>query len=334
MHRWAFIGTGDISRRLASDLLTIEPGAITAVWGRTEQTAQVFAHDHGIEFASDSLERVLALDTVDIVYIATPAATHCAFALQALAAGKHVLVEKPMTTSAADTARIFSAAREAGKFAMEAMWMRFNPLHIEIRERIADGLIGEVNCVRASFGTPFQARGRKLTPAQGGSILLDRGIYPITLAQWFLGEPAIITATGDSLDEVDVRGHASVEFLHGFAQLAWSGVEFLDLSATISGQHGWITINPMFWAGSRARIHAGSVQRIFVEPDVIEHPRIGNGYQPMLAGIASALDDGLLEHPWHGSDDTIRVAQTMDTMLEQIGKSKPHEQERQQHADR
>ena len=118
MHRWAFIGTGDISRRLASDLLTIEPGAITAVWGRTEQTAQVFAHDHGIEFAS---------------------ATHCAFALQALAAGKHVLVEKPMTTSAADTARIFSAAREAGKFAMEAMWMRFNPLHIEIRERIADG---------------------------------------------------------------------------------------------------------------------------------------------------------------------------------------------------
>ena len=158
MHRWAFIGTGDISRRLASDLLTIEPGAITAVWGRTEQTAQVFAHDHGIEFASDSLERVLALDTVDIVYIATPAATHCAFALQALAAGKHVLVEKPMTTSAADTARIFSAAREAGKFAMEAMWMRFNPLHIEIRERIADGLIGEVNSVRASFGTPFQAR--------------------------------------------------------------------------------------------------------------------------------------------------------------------------------
>ena len=77
--------------------------------------------------------------------------------------------------------------------------MRFNPLHVEIRNRIAHGLIGEVNSVRASFGTPFQARGRILTPAQGGSILLDRGIYPITLAQWFLGDPSEIAATGDFL---------------------------------------------------------------------------------------------------------------------------------------
>ena len=81
---------------------------------------------------------VLALDTVDIVYIATPVATHLEITLQTLAAGKHV---------------------------------------------------------RASFGTPFRARGRILTPAQGGSILLDRGIYPITLAHWFLGDATEIAAT-------------------------------------------------------------------------------------------------------------------------------------------
>ena len=76
MHRWAFIGTGDISRRLASDLQAVAPGAITAVWGRTDEHAREFADDHGISFSSTSLERVLALDTVDIVYIATPATTH------------------------------------------------------------------------------------------------------------------------------------------------------------------------------------------------------------------------------------------------------------------
>lgn len=314
MHRWAFIGTGDISRRLASDLLTVEPGGIAAVWGRTEQHAHDFADDYGIAFASDSLEHIVGLDTVDIVYIATPAATHCAFALEALAAGKHVLVEKPMSTNAIDTARIFTAARDAGRFAMEAMWMRFNPLHVEIRDRIADGLIGKVNCVRASFGTPFHARGRILSPAQGGSILLDRGIYPITLAQWFLSEPTAIAAAGDFQDGVDVRGHADLESPRGFAQLAWSGIDFFDLSATVSGEHGWITLDPMFWAGTRARIHAGSVQRIFVEPEIIEHPRQGNGYRPMLASVLSALDEGLLDHPWHGRDDTVRIARTMDAV--------------------
>jgi predicted dehydrogenase len=327
MHRWAFIGTGDISRRLASDLLTVEPGGIAAVWGRTEQHAHDFADDYGIAFASDSLEHVLGLDTVDIVYIATPAATHCAFALEALAAGKHVLVEKPMSTNATDTARIFTAARDVGRFAMEAMWMRFNPLHVEIRERISDGLIGKVNCVRASFGTPFQARGRILSPAQGGSILLDRGIYPITLAQWFLSEPTAIAATGDFQDGVDVRGHADLEYAHGFAQLAWSGIDFLDLSATVSGEHGWITVDPMFWAGTRARIHAGSIQRIFVEPETIEHPRQGNGYQPMLTSVLSALDDGLLEHPWHGREDTVRSARTMDAVLAEMSEATREHQE-------
>ena len=223
-----------------------------------------------------------------------------------------------MSTSAVDTARIFAKAREIGRFAMEAMWMRFNPLHIDIRDRVADGLIGEVNSVRASFGTPFQARGRVLTPAQGGSILLDRGIYPLTLARWFLGEPVAIHAQGGFVEGIDVRGHAALEHARGFAQVAWSGVDFLDLSATISGEYGWITLDPMFWAGTRARVHAGSVERIFGEPDIMEHPRKGNGYQPMLSGVISALDEGLVEHPWHGRDDTLGIAQTMDAILMDI----------------
>nr|WP_315266260.1 Gfo/Idh/MocA family oxidoreductase [Microbacterium lemovicicum] len=318
MHRWAIIGTGEISRSITSDLQAAAPGSITAVWGRSRDRAHAFAAEHGIAVASDSLAHVLGRDDVDVVYIATPATTHRDIALQALAAGKHILVEKPMTTSAADTEVVFAAAEEAGRFAMEAMWMRFNPLHIEVRERIAAGEIGAVRSVRAAFGTPFRARGRVLAPAQGGSITLDRGIYPITLSQWFLGAPDTIRATGTVDGEVDVRGHATLESEQGFAQLAWSGVEFLDLSATISGESGWITLEPMFWAGTRARVHAGSVQRIFVEPELIEHPRVGNGYQPMLAAVVEALEDGLAQHPWHGRDDTVRIARTMDEILERI----------------
>jgi predicted dehydrogenase len=318
MHRWGIIGTGDISHRLVSDLRDVAAQPVTAVWGRSEERARAFAATHGVSFWSESIEEVYGREDVDIVYIATPADTHLAFALAALNSGKHVLVEKPIASSAADAEQIFEAARSAGLFAMEAMWMRFNPLHVEVIDRIGDGLLGDVNSVRASFGTPFQARGNKLTAVQGGSILRDRGIYPITLAQWFLGAPASIDATGAVHDGVDVNGHATLEFDRGFAHLAWSGIEFLDLSATISGELGWITLEPMFWAGSKARVHAGTAERIFSSPEVVEHPRRGNGYGPMLLAVEQALDDGLLEHPWHDRDATLQVARTMDDVLVRI----------------
>ncbi|MCT9821373.1 Gfo/Idh/MocA family oxidoreductase [Microbacterium sp. W1N] len=300
---------------MAADLSAVAPGAVTAVWGRGPERAHAFAEQFAIPFASDSRAAVFDRDDVDVVYVATPAATHRDIAIAALLAGKHVLIEKPLATSAADAAEIFAAARATGRFAMEAMWMRFNPLHTELRERISDGLIGEVNSVRASFGTPFQARGNVLSPGQGGSILLDRGIYPITLADWFLGAPTSIHAAGAFDDGVDVHGRATLHSVDGFAQLAWSGVEFLDLSATVSGERGWITLDPMFWAGSRARVHAGTVERIFVAPEIVEHPREGNGYRPMLTAVISALGDGRLEHPDHTHEDTLRIARTMDRVL-------------------
>ncbi|MBW9120455.1 Gfo/Idh/MocA family oxidoreductase [Microbacterium trichothecenolyticum] len=315
MHRWAVIGTGDISDRLVPDLQAVAAGTITAAWGRTPERAATFAAAHDIPFATDSREELLQRTDVDVVYIATPAHTHADIAVEALEAGKHVLIEKPVATTAADAERIFDVARRARRFAMEAMWMRFNPLHVEVLDRISGGLLGEVSSVRASFGTPFQARGRTLTPAQGGSILRDRGIYPIMLAQWFLGQPLHVQASGEFMDGTDVEGHATLEAADGFAQLAWSGTRFLDLSATVSGARGWVTLDPMFWAGTRARVHAGSAERIFASPEIVEHPREGNGYRPMLSAVIGALDDGLLEHPWHGRDDTVALARTMDAVL-------------------
>lgn len=319
MHRWGFVGTGDISSRIIEDLLHIAPGAVTGVWGRTAARADDFAATHGIAFATSSRDDLFSRDDIDVVYIATPASTHSEIALEALAAGKHVLVEKPMATTASDVARIFDAAAAAGRFAMEAMWMRFNPLHVEIIDRISDGLLGEVTSVRASFGTPFRARGNALTPAQGGSYLLDRGIYPITLAQWFLGEPVRVDAGGTVVDGVDLRGHATLESSGDrFAQIAWSGVEFLDLSATVSGERGWVSIDPMFWAGTSARLHAGTAEKIFVAPERIDHPRAGNGYRHMLSAVDAAVEDGLLEHPWHGRTSTLSVARTMDATLTRL----------------
>ncbi|MGN8553117.1 UNVERIFIED_CONTAM: Gfo/Idh/MocA family oxidoreductase [Microbacterium sp. SLM126] len=312
---WGIVGTGDISDRVVSDLTAVEPASVAGVWGRTAERAQAFAAAHGIHFATVDRAELFARADVDVVYIATPARTHADIAIEALTAGKHVLIEKPIAESAAEAARIFAAARAAGRFAMEAMWMRFNPLHVELIDRIGSGLLGEVSSVRAGFGTPFRARGRVLTPAQAGSALRDRGIYAVTLSHWFLGEPSRILASGTLEADVDVSGHATLEGRSGFAQLSWSGTEFLDLSASVAGERGWVTIAPMFWAGTRASVHAGSVESIFGSPQAVEHPRAGNGYRPMLIAVADAIESGLLEHPWHTHADTLAVSRAMDQIL-------------------
>lgn len=323
MLAWGIIGTGDISDRLVSDLAALPDARICAVWGRSAEHAEEFASSHRIPFATTSRAELLMRDDVDVVYIATPAHTHADIAVEVLRAGKHVLIEKPVATSAAEAERVFTEAASAGRFAMEAMWMRFNPLHVEVIDRIRDGLLGEISSVRASFGTPFQARGRTLTPAQGGSILRDRGIYPMTLAHWFLGEPVQIAAAGSFDDGTDIEGHAMFEYERAFAQLAWSGIRFLDLSATVSGDRGWITLDPMFWAGTTARVHAGSAERIFVAPEVVAHAREGNGYRQMLAAVTDAIGQGRLEHPLQTHADSLAVTRTMDAALAAMVQSAP-----------
>lgn len=318
MLRWGIVGTGEISGKIAADLAAVAPGAVAGVWGRSRERADAFAAAHGIGFATDEREALLARRDIDVLYIATPAATHADIAIEALTTGKHVLIEKPIAESAADAGRIFAAARAAGRFAMEAMWMRFNPLHVELLERIGSGLLGEVTSVRAGFGTPFHPRGRVRTPADAGSALRDRGIYAVALSRWFLGEPARVEASGTFESGVDTAGHATLEYARGFAQLSWSGTEFLDLSASVSGERGWVTIAPMFWAGTRAQVHAGSVEEIFGTPGVIEHPRMGNGYRPMLTAVSDAIGSGRLEHPWQTHADTLAVSRVMDRILAEM----------------
>ncbi|GAA2069629.1 Gfo/Idh/MocA family oxidoreductase [Microbacterium hatanonis] len=321
MLRWGCIGTGDISHRVISDLRSTGAETI-AVWGRSSDRAVEFARKHRIAVSSGDLSSILARDDIDIVYVATPAHTHTAIALEAIDAGKHVLIEKPISTSASDAEKLFSRARAAGRFLMEAMWMRFNPLHVEVLDRVQRGELGEISSVRAGFGTPFHARPGKARPEDAGSVLRDRGIYPVTLAHWFLGTPHIVRAQGVISEGVDLSGHATLEQNEGgFAQIAWSGTEFLDLSAAVSGARGWVTLESMFWAGSDAYFHAGSAERIFQSPEHLHHPRSGNGYGPMLRAVADAVASGQLEHPWHNAETTISVTRTLDRILTDISSS-------------
>ena len=133
-----------------------------------------------------------------MIYVASAHNDHFASARCVCEAGKAVLVEKPLTATAAETEALIDLARDRGLFLMEALWTRTNPLHPPGRRA------GAVGCDRAgpaldvSFGFAFDGEDshRLLDPDQAGGAILDLGVYPVHLAQLFLGAPDRLLGTG------------------------------------------------------------------------------------------------------------------------------------------
>jgi predicted dehydrogenase len=312
---WAIVGTGFISRFIASDL-ALTPGVRRyAVCSRDLDRAGSFAEEFGFERAFGSLEELLADPAVDLVYVATPHATHAEIAIQALRAGKHVLIEKPMAVDAAEASRIAAVAAQSGRFAMEAMWMRFNPAYRELLADVRSGRIGEARSVRATFGLPFGAADSDRWSAERvSSTLLDQGIYPVTLAIDVIGRPERIVATGTVRDDgVDLAEHFTFEYADGrFAQLGASMIEFLEPSASISGTDGWITVPAPFWSTTEFETRTGGIRSALSSSESTRHPRVGNGYVPMLTAVVEAIGAYLTEHPIHTLEDTITTLGVLD----------------------
>jgi predicted dehydrogenase len=193
--RWGILGTGWIAHQQVTDLLG-DGGTVTAVGSRTHESAARFAVQYGIPVAHGSYEALVEDPEVDVVYVATPHPFHAANATLALNAGKHVLVEKPFTVTAAEARAVVDLAAERGLVVLEAMWTRFLPHMARIREIIAAGGIGEVRSLIADHNQdlPKDALHRINNPELGGGTLLDLGIYPVSFSFDLFGAPSVVKA--------------------------------------------------------------------------------------------------------------------------------------------
>jgi predicted dehydrogenase len=181
--RWGLWGTGRISHHVAQDLRLVPGARISVVGGRRLAAAQQLAAQHAGAVAVDSLDRLIASSEVDAVYIATPDGRHRDDALAAIAAGKAVLCEKPLASSLADVQAMVDAAERAKVFLMEAMWTRFLPAIAEVKRRIEGGDIGQIRFMQGSFCYADARRSHAPYPSLAQSMLYDRGVYLIALAQ-------------------------------------------------------------------------------------------------------------------------------------------------------
>lgn len=185
--RWGLWGTGRISHHVAQDLRLVPGASISVVGGRRLAAAQQLAARHPGAQAVDSLPRLIASNQVDAVYIATPDGQHRDDALAVLSAGKPVLCEKPLASSLADVQALVDAAERHKVFLMEAMWTRFLPAIAEIERLVDAGEVGQIKFMQGSFAyadaRADARRGHEPYPSLAQSMLYDRGIYLVALAQ-------------------------------------------------------------------------------------------------------------------------------------------------------
>jgi len=323
---FAVLGTGAISGLIARELGRDPRARRRAVVSRDLGRAASFAHEFAFERAYDDVDRALADPEVDVVYVGTPHATHTALGIRALAAGKHVLIEKPLGVDAEDARRLVEAARSSGRFAMEGMWMRFAPAYRSLIADVRSGLIGDVRAVRASFGLPLGPVGSpQWTRERRSSTILDQLIYPVTLALDVLGPPEQIMASGEIRDDgVDESVWATLQFPgQRHAQISASMTTFLDPTASVSGRDGWLALPSPFWGADSYRRHVGAVPVPFRSPEDVVFAREGYGYVPMLSAVIDAVSSGAVEHPLHTLDDSVAVHRVLDRIRRLAAASPP-----------
>ena len=148
--RWGIIGTGAIAHTLARAIKDSKTGALAAVGSRSRVTADTFAREFSIPKAHGSYEALIEDSSVQAVYVSTPHSSHAEWSIRAAKAGKHVLCEKPMTLSHADTSSVVEAAKANGVFLMEAFMYRCHPQTKRLAELIREKAIGDVRTVTPS----------------------------------------------------------------------------------------------------------------------------------------------------------------------------------------
>lgn len=317
--RWAIVGTGNLARQIAVAFRDVAGAELIAVASRSAENAERFGDGFEIPRRYASYEALAADAEVDAVYVATPNAFHFAHAAMFLRSKKAVLLEKPFTVHAREAAELAAIARREGVFLMEAMWTRFVPAVRQAFAWIAEGAIGEVRLVEASFG--FRADAHELEALLSKELavgsLLDVGVYAVSLAHAaFARAPVQVAAMAELAEHgVDRQAAFLLRFEGGGLAHGASAVAYeTPHDAWITGTRGRIHLHAPFWSATRA-----TLMRPGADDVELERSHAGSGYEYQLIAVETAVREGRLEHPWMPLEESIAVMTTMDQLRAQAG---------------
>lgn len=303
MVRFGLLTTAAINGAILGARADDAPFEIVAVGSRDAAKAEAYAHEHGIERAHGSYEELLADDGIDAVYIALPNALHHDWTMRALAAGKHVLVEKPYTRIPEQVDEAWDEAERRGLMLEEAFMWR----HSRQTQLILDLLpqVGEVRGVHVTFTAMLPREDDpRWVPDLGGGALLDVGCYCVSAARLLLGEPD--------------RVHGEARIGRGGVDTQFAGtMRFGDVIATFQCGLGSHFTNELEVIGTERILRVPSP---FVDPPGLvlmdgEEHRVdaGNHYRCELDDLCAAIrgERGVLL----GRDEMRGQATVLDALL-------------------
>ncbi|MEE9403382.1 MAG: Gfo/Idh/MocA family oxidoreductase [Algisphaera sp.] len=251
--RYGILGCGNIAGQFAAHVADAQHSQITAVASRSAGKALAFGTRFGIasEHCHGDYAALLANPNVDAVYVAVPNHEHHNWSKQALAAGKHVLCEKPFVLDVADADDLFATANAAKLRIMEAFMYRCHPLTQAVVNAVQGGAIGQLRMIRASFcyHTTRIDGNVRFEPSFGGGGLQDIGSYCVNFARLMAGEePHEVHAVGHQHSTgVDDVGAAVLKFPSGVTASLTFGMRVqMDNTAHLGGTDGWIQV-PIPW---------------------------------------------------------------------------------------
>jgi D-xylose 1-dehydrogenase (NADP+, D-xylono-1,5-lactone-forming) len=316
--RWGFLSTAKINRRLLAAAAKSERAEVVAVASRDAGRAEAYAVEHGIPRSHGSYEALLEDRDVDAVYISLPNSLHVEWSLRSLAAGKHVLCEKPLTRNPAEAEEAFNAAERAGRVLMEAFMWRHSPQTAKLVQLVEGGVIGELRLVRATFSFPVEGRRNiRLDPELEGGALMDVGTYGVSAARLLGGEPERVygeQVIGDT--GVDILFTGLMRFPRGLIAQVDAGMELPRRDGLEAvGTEGSLII-PDPWIAQRLVLHlrrGDSREEIALPPADPYRLELDN----MCAAIAGEAE------PLLGRDDAVGQARALDALYQSADAGAP-----------
>jgi predicted dehydrogenase len=322
--RWGILGTGWIAHQQTTDLLG-NGFVVSAVGSRSQATADAFAAEFGIPTAHGSYEALVADPDVDAIYVSTPHPSHAAGATLALNAGKHVLLEKPFTLNAGEAHAVVELAASKNLVVLEAMWSRFLPHMLRIREIIAAGTLGEVRTVLADHNQnlPKDPKHRINNPELGGGALLDLGIYPVSFAYDVFGAPSTVMATASmTTTGVDRQTAIVLGFADGQQAVLHTALDTLGPNrAAVIGTLGRIEIESVWYNPTAFTVYDNEGAII----EQFDQPVRNRGMQYQAWELERLVAEGRVAGDILPAAESVQIMETLDEVRRQIGLVYPGE---------
>lgn len=300
--RFGLIGCGRVAPRHAESVDALPDARLVAVADVRESRAAHFAQHYGAEMLTD-YRALLARPDVDVVSICTPSGLHAQMAIDALQAGKHVIVEKPIALSLADADRMIATAAATGRKLCVVLQNRYNPPMQDLRRIVDEGRLGRLllgnATVRWYRPQEYYEDEWHGTWAMDGGALMNQSIHHIDALQWFMGRPESVFAFTGTLAhrmEAEDTGVAVIRFAGGaLGSVEGSTITYpenIEGSLAVFGELGSAKIGGTALNRKVVWKVAGELEREreILMRDQVDPPSIyGTSHQKVIADMIEAI---------------------------------------------